>query len=68
MEKASEEGYLQIRPLIYIPIDTRPVIKERLDKWELDWLNEYNGICRQQLENMLEGADLDYLIKQTKEL
>lgn len=68
VEKASEEGYLQIRPLSYIPIDTRPVIKEKLDKWELDWLNEYNGICRQQLENMLEGADLDYLIKQTKEL
>lgn len=52
--------------LSYVPIDTRPVIKELLNKDEIEWLNDYNHRCYEELKDLLSGSDLTYLEEQTK--
>ncbi|MGX7071283.1 aminopeptidase P family protein [Helcococcus kunzii] len=67
--KESEfDDILELETLLYLPLDTRPVIKEELDKWELDWLNAYNREAYERLSKDLEGSDLEYLEKMTREI
>lgn len=58
--------FLGFESLSIVPIDTRPVIKERLTDFELNWLNNYNKECYEKLSPYLEGSDLEYLEEQTK--
>ena len=63
----SEFGeFLGFESLSICPIDTRPVIKEKLLPFELEWLNNYNKECYDKLSPYLEGSDLEYLEQQTK--
>ena len=57
---------LGFESLSICPIDTRPVIKEKLLPFELEWLNNYNKECYDKLSPYLEGSDLEYLEQQTK--
>ncbi|MDO5026647.1 MAG: aminopeptidase P family protein [Tissierellia bacterium] len=68
VKKSEFEGYYELESLSYVPLDTRPVDKDMLDSWEVDWLNDYNKQCRLKLQEMLEGSDLDYLIRATAEI
>ncbi|MFM1534396.1 aminopeptidase P family protein [Helcococcus ovis] len=68
VEDAQEPNMLEIKTLLYLPIDTRPVLKELLEVWELDWLNSYNEECYNRLSKELDGDDLIYLRKITREL
>ncbi len=47
--------------LSYVPIDTRPILKELMTEDEINWLNDYNQACLEKLGPRLEGSDLDYL-------
>lgn len=55
-------------PLSLCPIDVKPIIKELLTENEVKWLNEYHKECREKLSPYLEGEDLEYLNKVTKEI
>lgn len=60
--------FYKFEPLTYVPIDTRPVLRSRLESSELEWLNRYNEECRNRLSPYLEGEELAYLEEQTKPL
>lgn len=66
--KSQYEGYLELEPLSYIPIDTRPLVMDMLESWEIEWLNDYHAKCREKLESVLEGDDLDYLLRMTEKI
>lgn len=68
VKKAKEENMLEIETLNYIPLDTRPVKKYMLDMWEIEWLNNYNKECYERLKDELEGSDLEYLERFTREI
>ncbi len=68
VKKSMYENYYEMEALSYVPLDTRPVEKSMLDDWEIKWLNDYNKACREKLKDMLEGAELDYLIRATAEI
>lgn len=68
VKKAEEEGFLELETLLYLPLDTRPVKSYMLEKWEKDWLNEYNRQAYMRLSKELEGSELEYLEKITKEI
>lgn len=68
VKESEVDNILELETLLYLPLDTRPVIKEELDKWELEWLNSYNKEAFERLSKDLEGSDLDYLEKMTREL
>ena len=59
---------MKFESLTYVPIDTRPINIEMLDKWEIEWINSYNKKCQDLLSPYLEGADLEYLIESCKEI
>ncbi|WP_306483325.1 aminopeptidase P family protein [Anaerococcus sp.] len=56
----------QFESLTYVPIDTRPVKTEMLNRDEIDLLNEYNKNCFEKLSPYLEGAELEYLKESCK--
>ena len=60
--------FMKFEPLTYLPIDTRPVRVDMMDRWEIDWLNEYNAKCEKLLSPYLEGNDLEYLKESCKEI
>lgn len=60
--------FMKFESLTYVPIDTRPINIEMLDKWEIEWINSYNKKCQDLLTPYLEGSDLDYLIERCKEI
>lgn len=68
VKKSDIEGILEVESLNYIPLDTRPVKKYLLDKWEVEWLNNYNKECFNRLKDELEGSDLEYLEMFTREI
>ena len=39
-----------------------------LEKWEKDWINAYNKESYERLSKDLDGYDLEYLEKITKEI
>lgn len=68
VKKSIEEDFFELETLSYVPIDTRPVDKDMLEQWELDWLNSYNMECRNKLQDRLSGSDLEYLNKMTEQI
>lgn len=68
VKEAKEDNMLELETLVYLPLDTRPVLREELDKWEIKWLNDYNKKAYETLSKDLEGDDLDYLVKLTSEI
>ena len=58
----------QFETLTYVPIDTRPVKTEMLNRDEIEWLNNYNKACFEKLSPYLEGHDLEYLKESCREI
>lgn len=53
--------FLGFESMSICPIDTKPLIKEKLTDEEIIWLNNYNKEAYEKLSPYLDGADLDYL-------
>nr|WP_276939294.1 aminopeptidase P family protein [Helcococcus sueciensis] len=68
VKKSEEKDFLELETLLYLPIDTRPVKSFMLEKWEKDWINAYNKESYERLSKDLDGYDLEYLEKITKEI
>lgn len=60
--------FMKFECLTYLPIDTRPVRIEMLDRWEIEWINSYNKECEKLLSPYLDGSDLEYLKESCKEI
>lgn len=68
LTESDDEGYLQVKTLNYIPIDTRPVIRHLLTDFEVKWLNDYNKETYNRLEKELTDEELEYLAGMTREV
>lgn len=60
--------FMKFECLTYVPIDTRPIVIDMLDRWEIEWINDYNKKCEEILSPHLEGSDLEYLKESCKEI
>lgn len=68
-DRENEFGdFLSFESLSFVPIDTRPVLKDWLTSQEKDWLNQYNQECLKKLSPYLQGDDLAYLVQSTQEI
>ncbi len=66
---ANEFGkFLKLIPLTLAPFDTRPLLVELLSDVEIHWLNEYHQTVRRELSELLEGEDLQWLERATREI
>lgn len=54
--------------LTLVPIDTRPVIKGMLEKYQIEWLNRYNKNVYEFLSPELSDEDKGWLRKKTMEI
>ncbi|MGN0233633.1 MAG: aminopeptidase P family protein [Bacteroidaceae bacterium] len=64
----SEFGqFLQLYPLTLCPIDMEPVLWDMMQEDEVTYLNEYHARVRRELAPLLDGEDLDWLIKATEQ-
>ena len=55
--------FYKLEALTMAPFDTRPLIREMLTPAEIEWLNDYHAKVRNELSEVLEGADKKFLIK-----
>lgn len=63
----SEFGkFFKLIPMTLTPFDTRPLVKELMTDSEIQWLNEYHAMVRQELSPLLNGQDLECLEEITK--
>ena len=60
--------FLKLIPLTLAPFDTRPLLVELLSDAEIHWLNEYHQTVRRELSELLEGEDLQWLERATREM
>lgn len=60
------DGFLELRDLTLVPIDTRPIDISMLTKAEIDWLNAYHARVREELMPQVSGADADWLTRATE--
>ena len=60
------DGFLGLKDLTLVPIDTRAIDFSLLTKAEVDWLNAYHARVRAELLPQVSGADSDWLIKATE--
>ncbi|MGI9280998.1 MAG: aminopeptidase P family protein [Endozoicomonas sp.] len=58
--------FYKLKDLTLAPIDTRPLLLDRLNGEEIEWLNNYHSKVRSELSPLLEGEDLEWLIKTTE--
>ena len=61
-------SFLQFEPLTLCPIDTTPIITELLSDEERAWLNAYHQTVADRLSPYLDGEELEWLRKATKEI
>jgi Xaa-Pro aminopeptidase len=61
-------NFYEFETLTYVPIDTRPVVKDLLCSSELEWLNNYNKEVEQKLSPYLEKEEQGWLSERCKEL
>ena len=61
-------SFLQFEPLTLCPIDTMPIIIELLSDEERAWLNGYHQTVFDRLSPHLEGEELEWLKKATREI
>jgi Xaa-Pro aminopeptidase len=60
--RTTEYGrFLCFVPITYCPIDTRPVLTERLNDDELDWINRYHRLVIEKLTPSLTDAEQSWL-------
>lgn len=65
--KENEFGeFLGFESLSVCPIDTKPVDKNLLEDWEVEWLNNYNQMCLEKLSPYLNEEERKYLEKITE--
>ncbi len=57
---------LGFESLSVCPIDTKPVDKNLLEDWEVEWLNNYNQMCLEKLSPYLNEEERKYLEKITE--
>ncbi len=60
--------FYKLEPLTLAPIDTRPLVRELLNRDEIDWLNQYHAHVKAELAPLLEGEDLNWLERATAEI
>ncbi|MDO5018125.1 MAG: aminopeptidase P family protein [Lagierella massiliensis] len=60
--------FLGFESLSLVPIDLKPVDISMLTEEEKNWLNQYHKKCYKELSPYLEGEELDYLKRATKEI
>ena len=61
--------FLQLEPLTLCPIDTTPILREEMQKDEIDYLNNYHKMVRETLlPHLTDEADREWLIKNTEQL
>jgi Xaa-Pro aminopeptidase len=53
--------FMKFENLTYVPIDTKPIVIDMMENWEIDRVNAYNKKCEEILSPYLEGSDLEYL-------
>ncbi|WP_252177851.1 aminopeptidase P family protein [Endozoicomonas sp. 4G] len=58
--------FYKLRDLTLAPIDTRPLLLNKLNSEEIQWLNNYHAKVRRELSPLLEGEDLEWLIGATE--
>jgi len=58
--------FLQMESLTLCPIDTEPILLDRMTQEEIDWLNAYHQTVYQTLAPSLEDADREWLAAATK--
>lgn len=61
-------SFLEFETLTLCPIDTRCLLPRMLRADELAWLNDYHGAVRKQLEPLLDGKALQWLLARTEPL
>lgn len=61
VQESIDEGYYELEPLSYVPIDLRPVHRYMLEEWEVQWLNDYHKACYDKLAPFLDEDTLAYL-------
>ena len=63
--KASNQygEFLAFRPVMYVPIDTSPIVPGILTRDELDWLNNYHRQVFEKLAPRLNEEERDWLAK-----
>lgn len=60
--RTTEYGqFLCFVPITYCPIDTRPVLTERLNDDELDWINRYHRLVIEKLTPSLTDGEQSWL-------
>lgn len=60
--------FYRFEPLTFVPLDRRLIDPQYLSDRELAWLNAYHARCREEMGRYLEGADLLWLEKATREI
>lgn len=63
--KASNQygEFLAFKPVMYVPIDTSPIVPGVLTRDELDWLNNYHRQVFEKLAPRLDDEERDWLAK-----
>ncbi len=63
--KASNQygEFLAFKPVMYVPIDTSPIVPGILTRDELDWLNDYHRQVFEKLAPRLNDEERDWLAK-----
>ena len=63
--KASNQygEFLAFKPVMYVPIDTSPIVPGILTREELDWLNDYHRQVFEKLAPRLNDEERDWLAK-----
>ncbi|CAM4146973.1 aminopeptidase P family protein [Shewanella aquimarina] len=62
----AEREIYEFHAITLIPIDTRLVDKQLLTDAEVNWLNAYHQRVRETLSPLMQGAELDWLLKATE--
>ncbi|USE36429.1 aminopeptidase P family protein [Endozoicomonas sp. SCSIO W0465] len=60
--------FLKLIPMTIAPFDTRPLVKELMTDTEIQWLNEYHKMVREELSRELIGEDVEWLREATNPL
>lgn len=58
--------FYKLTDLTLAPIDTRPLLLDKLNSAEIEWLNNYHARVRRELSPLLEGGDLEWLTNATE--
>lgn len=60
--------FLSFRPLTFVPVDLEAVLTEEMDRSDIDRLNRYHKMVREKIAPYLEGEELEFLNRSTREV